>query len=70
MVLENNMKKKQIRVYAILQKNADGSVDLACCYTDENVADKICKRLNRIYTQEYYVVDTLLDFDFQKGKQL
>jgi hypothetical protein len=62
--------KKPIRVYAILQENADGSVDLACCYTDYDVAEKICKRLNRIYTQDYYITDTLLDFDYQKGKQL
>jgi hypothetical protein len=60
--------KENVRVYAILQRNADDSVDLACAYTDDRVAEKICKRLNKIYTQEYYIVDTLLDFDFQKGK--
>jgi hypothetical protein len=60
--------KENIRVYTILQINGDGSVDLACCYTDYDVAEKICKRLNKIYTQEYYIVDTLLDFDYQKGK--
>jgi hypothetical protein len=67
---ENNMKKikENVRVYAILQRNEDDSVDLACAYTDDRVAEKICKRLNKIYTQEYYIVDTLLDFDFQKGK--
>jgi hypothetical protein len=67
---KGNMKKvkENVRVYAILQRNADDSVDLACAYTDDRVAEKICKRLNKIYTQEYYVVDTLLDFDFQKGK--
>jgi hypothetical protein len=70
MVLEHNMKKvkENVRVYAILQRNEDGSVDLACAYTDDMVAEKVCKRLNKIYTQEYYIVDTLLDFDFQKGK--
>jgi hypothetical protein len=62
------LKTKQIRVYAILQQNGDGSVDLACCYTDYDVAEKICKRLNRIYTQDYYITDTLLDFDYQKRK--
>jgi hypothetical protein len=60
--------KENVRVYAILQRNADDSVDLACAYTDDRVAEKICKRLNKIYTQKYYIVDTLLDFDFQKGK--
>ena len=62
--------KKLIRVYAILQRNEDGSVELAGIYTDDVIAEKICKRLNKIYTQEYYITDTLLDFDFQKGKQL
>jgi hypothetical protein len=63
-------KKKEIRVYSILQRNGDGSVDLACCYTDYDIAEKICKRLNRIYTQEYYITDTILDFDFQKRKMV
>jgi hypothetical protein len=62
------MKSKEIRVYSILQKNDDGSVDLACCYTDYEVAEKICKRLNKIYTQDYYITDTLLNFDYQKRK--
>jgi hypothetical protein len=60
--------KENIRVYAILQRNDDDSVELCGCYTYYNVAEKICKRLNKIYTQEYYIVDTLLDFDYQKGK--
>jgi hypothetical protein len=70
MELEHNMKKikENVRVYAILQRNDDDSVELCGCYTDYNVAEKICKRLNKIYTQEYYIVDTLLDFDYQKGK--
>jgi hypothetical protein len=62
------MKKREVRVYSILQRNGDGSVDLACSYTDYNVAEKICRRLNRIYTQEYYIADAILDFDYQKGK--
>jgi hypothetical protein len=60
--------KENVRVYAILQRNDDDTVELCGCYTDYNVAEKICKRLNKIYTQEYYIVDTLLDFDYQKGK--
>jgi hypothetical protein len=66
------LKTKPIRVYAILQVNdvRNNDVELACCYTDYDVAEKICKRLNRIYTQEYYIVDTLLDFDFQKRKYI
>ena len=48
--------KENIRVYAILQRNDDDSVELCGCYTDYNVAEKICKRLNKIYTQEYYIV--------------
>jgi hypothetical protein len=60
--------RENVRVYAILQRNENGSVDLACAYTDDMVAEKVCERLNKIYTQEYYIVDTLLDFDFQKGK--
>jgi hypothetical protein len=60
--------KENVRVYAILQRNDDDSVELCGCYTDYNVAEKICKRLNKIYTQEYYIVDSLLDFDYQKGK--
>jgi hypothetical protein len=70
MELEHNMKKikENVRVYAILQRNDDDSVELCGCYTDYNVAEKICKRLNKIYTQDYYIVDTLLDFDYQKGK--
>ncbi len=66
------LKTKPIRVYAILQVNdvRNGDVELASCYTDYDVAEKICKRLNRIYTQEYYIVDTLLDFDFQKRKYI
>jgi hypothetical protein len=60
--------KENVRVYAILQRNDDDTVDLACCYTDEEVAEKICRRLKRLYSQDYYVVDTILDFDFQKGK--
>ena len=63
-------KKKEIRVYSILQINGDGSVDLACCYSDYDVAEKICKRLNRIYTQEYYITDTILDFDYQKRRMV
>jgi hypothetical protein len=59
---------ENIKVYVILQKNIDDNVELACAYTDYVVAKKICKRLNKIYNQEYYIVDTLLDFDFQKGK--
>lgn len=56
------------RVWVVLQRNDDDSVDLCGCYTDYNVAKKICNKLNKIYTQEYYVQDTLLDFDYQKRK--
>jgi hypothetical protein len=63
-------KKKPVRVYAILQKNDDDSVDLCGVYTDYDVAEKICKRLNRIYTQDYHIEDVVLDFDYQEGKQL
>lgn len=58
-----NKKKKLVRVYAILQKNADDSVDLAGCYTDYDVAEKMCKKLNKMYTQEYYIQDTILEWD-------
>lgn len=64
------MTKKQKRVYVVLQRNEDNSVDLCGVYTDCEIAEKICERLNKIYTQEYYIQDTLLDFDYQKGKQL
>jgi hypothetical protein len=64
------LKTKQIRVYAILQKNEDDSVDLAGCFTDYEVAEKVCKNLNEIYgekyNQKYYITDTILDFDYQK----
>jgi hypothetical protein len=63
------LKTKQIRVYAILQKNGDGGVDLAGCFTDYEVAEKVCKNLNEIYgkyNQKYYIMDTILDFDYQK----
>jgi hypothetical protein len=60
--------KLLVRVYVVLQKNDNDSVELCGCYTDYNVADKICKNLNKIYTQEYYIEDTILDFDYQKGK--
>ena len=46
------LKTKQIRVYAILQKNEDDSVDLAGCFTDYEVAEKVCKNLNEIYGEK------------------
>jgi hypothetical protein len=61
-------KEQLVRVYVVLQKNDNDSVELCGCYTDYNVADKIRKRLNKIYTQEYYIDDTMLDFDYQKRK--
>jgi hypothetical protein len=58
--------KELIRVYTILQQNEDNTVDLCGCYTDYKVALKVCKKLNKIYTQEYYINDCLLNYDYQK----
>ena len=59
---------KEIRVYVILQRNDDDSVELCGCYTDYEVAESICKRLNTIYTQDYYIESSLLDYDYQENK--
>jgi prolyl-tRNA synthetase len=67
MKLKNN-KEKVITVYSILQKSDyNGYVEMVGCYTDYNVALKICKKLNKIYTQEYYINECLLDYDYQKA---
>ena len=55
-----------VRVYVVLQENADRSVEVAGVYTSEKVAYEVKDTLNRTYTQFYYVKDTLLDVDFQK----
>lgn len=62
--------KKSLRVYVILQINSDNTTDLCGCYTDYDIAEKICNRLNRIYTQEYFIHTSLLNYDYQKNKQL
>jgi hypothetical protein len=59
---------KEIRVYVILQRNDDDSVELCGCYTDYEVAESICKRFNEIYTQDYYIESSLLDYDYQENK--
>jgi hypothetical protein len=53
------------RVYAILQANADNSVELVSCFTNYEDALKKCRQLNKIYSQSYYINDCLLDFDYQ-----
>jgi hypothetical protein len=53
------------RVYAILQANADNSVELVSCFTDYEVALKKCRELNKIYPQDYFINDCLLNHNYQ-----
>ena len=63
------MTKKQndlLRVYAILQHNANGITNLASCFTNQNTANKVCDNLNKTYKQYYYVESILLNCNYQK----
>jgi hypothetical protein len=58
------------RLFVVLQKNDDNSVELTGIFTTNEMAQKVKENWVKQYDEPCWVESAVLDFDYQSWKQL